>query len=36
MRQPARKLAPGQRVTQVEDPEFGTLLELPDLSLIHI
>ena len=33
MRQPARKLAPRQQVTQVEDPEFGTLLELPAIDI---
>ena len=32
MRQP-RKLAPRQQVTQVEDPEFGTLLELPAIDI---
>jgi len=33
MRPPARKLAPRQQVTQVEDPEFGTLLELPAIDI---
>ena len=28
-----RKLAPGQRVMQDEDPEFGTLLELPAIDI---
>lgn len=28
-----RKLAPRQQVTQVEDPEFGTLLELPAIDI---
>ena len=32
MRQP-RKLVPRQQVTQVEDPEFGTLLELPAIDI---